>query len=229
MTAVDQAETVPAPAVSADSLHRFFHAGDEETQALRGVSLHIGPGEFVAVVGPSGSGKSTLLACLAGLDQPDGGTVRIDGTRITRRPEPERARLRAQLVGVLTQSGNLLGHLSLAQNVDLARRLAGRKRADSSTDYLASLGVAHRSHSRPDTLSGGETVRAGLAVALANDPVILLADEPTGELDTATEHQVLDVLRQRTRRGTALLVASHSSAVAAAADRIITLRDGAVR
>ena len=217
------------PAIDADALHRFFHAGDEETQALRGVSLRLEAGEFVAVVGPSGSGKSTLMSCLAGLDEPDGGTVRIAGTRITRRAEAERARLRAQLVGVLTQTGNLISHLSVGQNIALARSLARHHSGDRPPDTLSALGLEQRRHARPDTLSGGETVRAGLAVALANDPVILLADEPTGELDTSTEHQVLDLLRERARHGTALLVASHSSAVAAAADRVITLHDGQVR
>ncbi len=214
------------PALDAFALHRFFHSGDEETQALRAVTITVLPGEFVAVVGPSGSGKSTLLSCLAGLDEPDGGTVRIDGTRITRRPEAERARLRARLIGVLTQTGNLLNHLSVAQNIALARRLAGGARLRD--DHLDELGLSHRAHARPDTLSGGETVRAGLAVALANDPPVLLADEPTGELDSTTEAQVLAILTRRAHRGTALLVASHSAAVAAAADRVITLRNGEV-
>lgn len=218
----------PMPVLDATSLHRFFHAGDEETQALRGVSIAVARGEFVAVVGPSGSGKSTLLACLAGLDEPDGGTVRIDGTRLTRRPEAERARLRARLVGVLTQSGNLLSHLTVAQNIALARGLAGSARRGAAGNHLDALGVAHRAHARPDTLSGGETVRAGLAVALANDPPVLLADEPTGELDSDTETQVLALLTQRARNGMALLVASHSAAVAEAADRVITLRSGEV-
>jgi len=215
------------PAMAAESLHRFFHSGDEETQALRGVSITLAPGEFVAVVGPSGSGKSTLLSCLAGLDEPDGGTVRVDGTRLTRRPEAERARLRARLVGVLMQSGNLLGHLTIAQNIDVARSLAGTS-ARGRDNYLTALGLAHRADARPETLSGGETVRAGLAVALANDPPVLLADEPTGELDSSTEAQVLDILTRRAHHGTALLVASHSAAVAAAADRVITLDNGQV-
>jgi putative ABC transport system ATP-binding protein len=216
-------------ALDGSSLHRFFHSGDEETQALRGVTVTVAPGEFVAVVGPSGSGKSTLLSCLAGLDEPDGGTVRIDGTRITRRPESERARLRARLIGVLSQSGNLINHLSVAQNIALARRLAGNPAAASGTDPLDELSLAHRAHSRPDTLSGGETVRAGLAVALANDPRVLLADEPTGELDSTTEAQVLTILTRRAHHGTALLVASHSAAVAAAADRVITLGNGEIQ
>lgn len=218
-----------APALAAESLHRFFHSGDEETQALQGVSITLEVGEFVAIVGPSGSGKSTLLACLSGLDEPDGGTVRVDGVRITRRPEAERSRLRARLVGILTQSGNLLPHLSVAQNIALARRVAGRTPSGPREDVLEALGLTHRAHAMPDTLSGGETVRAGLAVALANNPPVLLADEPTGELDSVTEHQVLDLLGRRARHGTALLVASHSSAVAAAADRIISLTDGTVQ
>jgi putative ABC transport system ATP-binding protein len=216
-------------AVEAEALHRFFHAGDEETQALRGVSMAIEPGEFIAVTGPSGSGKSTLLSCLAGLDEPDGGTVRIKGVRITRRPEPERARLRARLVGIVTQSGNLLAHLTVAQNVALVRRLAGARPSPARTmELLDSLGIAARASARPDTLSGGETVRAGLAVALANDPAILLADEPTGELDGVTEHQVLTLMRDRAHGGTAVLVASHSGLVAEAADRIVTLDSGRI-
>ena len=222
------ADGAVAAALDASSLHRFFHSGDEEVQALRGVNITVAPGEFVAVVGPSGSGKSTLLSCLAGLDEPDGGTVRIGGIRITRRPEAERARLRAQLIGVLTQSGNLIDHLSVTQNIALARRLAGAA-SSGARGRLDELGLAHRADARPDTLSGGETVRAGLAVALANDPQILLADEPTGELDSATEAQVLTMLARRAQSGTALLVASHSAAVAAAADRIITLDSGQVR
>jgi putative ABC transport system ATP-binding protein len=215
-------------ALEAESLHRFFHAGDEETQALRGVSITIEPGEFVAVIGPSGSGKSTLLSCLAGLDEPDGGTVRVAGTRITRRPEAERARLRAQLIGVLTQTGNLLAHLSVAQNIDLARRLAGRPRADKRADLLDSLGIGRLASAQVEQLSGGEAVRAGLALALANEPAILLADEPTGELDGNTEGQVLELMRAFAKNGMSLLVASHSSRVSAAADRIITLADGQV-
>jgi putative ABC transport system ATP-binding protein len=221
-----QVSTPVAAAIEAKSLHRFFHSGDEETQALRGVSLRIEPGEFVAVVGPSGSGKSTLLSCLSGLDEPDGGTVRIAGQRLTRRPEAERARLRARLIGVLTQQANLLGHLNVSQNIALSQRLAGAGHRHSPEELLTALSLGHRRHAHSDTLSGGETVRAGIAVALANSPAVLLADEPTGELDSTTEQQVLQLLVAQTRNGTALLVASHSAAVAAAADRIITLNDG---
>lgn len=217
-----------AAAVEAVGLHRFFHSGDEETQALRGVTITIERGEFVAVVGPSGSGKSTLLACLAGLDEPDGGTVRLAGTRISRRPEAERARLRARNVGVLTQQGNLIAQLTVRQNIALVRQLAGRSGVGDRADLLETLGIAGRGSALPHELSGGETVRAGLAVALANGPGVLLADEPTGELDRATETQVLALMRSRAEDGMALLVASHSQVVAETADRVITLDSGRI-
>ncbi|MDP9094022.1 MAG: ABC transporter ATP-binding protein [Actinomycetota bacterium] len=217
-----------APAIEARSLYRFFRAGEEETLALQGVSLRMNAGEFVAVVGPSGSGKSTLLACLAGTDEPDGGTVRIGGRRLSHQSEPERARMRAQNVGLLFQSGNLLGHLTLAQNISLARKLVRGTRRLTLAELLAPLGIASRAHAYPHQLSGGELARAGLAVALANDPIVLLADEPTGELDLSTEHDVLQALLLRAHVGVAVLVASHSPAVAAAADRVITLADGRV-
>ena len=217
-----------APALDASSLYRFFHAGEEETLALQGVSLTVGRGELVAVVGPSGSGKSTLLACLAGLDEPDGGRVLIEGERLSRRPEPERAALRARRVGVLFQSGNLLDHLTVAENVVLAQQVAGRPNPGRAAGLLEALGLARRAHARPAELSGGETARAGLAVALANDPAVVLADEPTGELDSASEARVLDLLWAHAAAGGAVVVATHSPAVAAVAARTLHLRDGRV-
>jgi putative ABC transport system ATP-binding protein len=214
--------------LEARSLYRFFHAGDEETLALQGVSLDVGRGEVVAVTGPSGSGKSTLLSLLAGLDEPDGGMVRIDGERLSRRPETERARMRARSVGVLYQQANLVGHLTVDGNLALAQRLAGESDASERTAVLERCGIAHRAGARPAQLSGGELARAGLAVALANRPSVLLADEPTGELDGATAQRVLDLLRERAGDGAAVIVVTHSPAVAAAADREIRLRDGRV-
>jgi putative ABC transport system ATP-binding protein len=217
-----------APVLEARSLYRFFHAGDEETLALRGVSLAVDPGELVAVVGPSGSGKSTLLACLAGLDEPDGGRVLVAGEGLTRRPEPERAALRARRIGLLFQSGNLLDHLSVLQNVVLAQRVVGRSDRGRADALLDALGLAGRAGARPAELSGGETARAGLAVALANDPPVVLADEPTGELDAGNEARVLDLLTARVAAGGAMVVATHSPAVAAAAARTVHLEDGRV-
>lgn len=215
-----------AASLEARSLYRFFRAGDEETVALRDVSLRLNAGEFVAVVGPSGSGKSTLLACLAGLDEPDGGAVRLGGRRISHRPDRQRARLRADYVGVMYQERNLLSHLTVEQNIRLAQQIAGGPARSHPTILLGQLGIGERARSYPDQLSGGELARAGLAVALANDPAVLLADEPTGELDTATESDILTVLRSRAAEGVAILTASHSPAVAGAADRVVTLTDG---
>ncbi|MFL6252833.1 MAG: ABC transporter ATP-binding protein [Actinomycetes bacterium] len=216
------------PMLEARSLYRFFHTGDEETLALRGVSLAVDPGELVAVVGPSGSGKSTLLACLAGLDEPDGGRVLVASERLSRRPEPERAALRARRIGLLFQSGNLLDHLSVLQNVTLVQRVVGRPDRDRADALLGALGLAGRAGARPAELSGGETARAGLAVALANDPPLVLADEPTGELDAGNEAPVLDLLTARAAAGGAVVVATHSPAVAAAAARTLRLEDGRV-
>jgi putative ABC transport system ATP-binding protein len=215
--------------IEAAELYRFFHAGDDETLALKGVSLKVEPGELVAVTGPSGSGKSTLLACLAGLDEPDGGVVLVDGERISRRTEEERARVRAQRIGMLFQQANLIPHLSVEDNIALAQRLGDRS---TGTAWRASVldrtGIAPRAHARASQLSGGELARAGLAVALANDPPVVLADEPTGELDEATATRVLALLRERAESGTAVVVVTHDESVAAAADREIRLRDGKV-
>ncbi|MDQ1646210.1 MAG: putative transport system ATP-binding protein [Cryptosporangiaceae bacterium] len=222
-------------AIAARDLYRFFRAGDEETLALRGISLSVAPGERLVVAGPSGSGKSTLLACLAGLDEPDGGSVWIAGARMSHRPEAERSALRASRVGVLYQQGNLLGHLTIAQNLQLVRRLGRGRRARANTgaaptrtpwDVLDAVGLANRSGAYPAELSGGEAARAGLAVALANNPAVLIADEPTGELDSATERRLLALLGNLARAGTAMVIASHSPAVLRTADTALHLRDG---
>ncbi|MCW2774780.1 MAG: transporter related protein [Nocardioides sp.] len=234
----------------ADRVYRFYRVGDEETLAVQGVTLELVAGEVVALCGPSGSGKSTLLACLAGIDEPSGGTVWIAGERISGRTEAERARVRARRVGAMSQSGNLFGHLTVLGNLRLAQSLAqgrgvARERrpvmAPAVTDVLrglhdpdmpdamellAELGISTRAHAWPDQLSGGELVRASLAVALANGPVVLLADEPTGELDETSEARLLSLLRQRAENGAAVLVASHSQAVTRAADRTLYLEDG---
>jgi putative ABC transport system ATP-binding protein len=215
------------PVLEADELYRFFHAGDEETLALRGISLAVEPGELVAVTGPSGSGKSTLLACLAGLDEPDGGTVRIAGTRISRRSEEDRAAMRARMLGILFQQDNLAGHLTVAQNVKLARALAKPKRPGSDrSEVLERLGIAARANHLPRQLSGGEQARAGLAVATANDPDVILADEPTGELDDSATARIITLLRDQAKRGAAVVVVTHDPAVAHEADREVRLRGG---
>jgi len=214
----------------ARELYRFYRVGDEETLALRGVSLAVPSGKLLTVAGPSGSGKSTLLACLAGLDEPDGGSVYIGETKISHRPEHERSALRARHIGTLFQNANLLEHLTVRRNLELVQRIArasDRAAARPSTDTLLdAVGLTWRGGARPSELSGGEAVRAGLAAALANNPDVLVADEPTGELDGKTEADVLRLIRDQADRGTAVIVASHSAAVAAMADEVIQLKDG---
>ncbi|AZI58799.1 ABC transporter ATP-binding protein [Nakamurella antarctica] len=224
----DASGRISRDALEAESLYRFFRAGNEETLALRGVSLGVAAGEMVAVVGPSGSGKSTLLSLLAGLDEPDGGAVFVHGQRLSHQSEQARARLRGRMIGVLLQAGNLLPHLTVTGNIEIAQRLSDHAVRRDIAELLAGLSLRSRAAAYPGELSGGELARAGLAVALANNPVVLLADEPTGELDAHTESQVLELLTDLSGTGVAILVASHSPAVAAAADRVITLSDGEV-
>src|SRR5260370_304836 len=210
----------------ADDLYRFFHPGEAEGRALRGASLAVDRGETVALVGPSGSGKSTLLACIAGLDEPDGGLVTIEGRRMTRRSEAQRAALRAASIGYLAQSGNLFAHLSVAANVTLQLDLCGGRGGRARVEELLRLvGLGDRADATPAALSGGEAARAGLAVALAGDPPLLLADEPTAEVDAETEARILDILEERRAKGGAALIATHSRSLGARATRVAAIAD----
>lgn len=215
-------------ALAAHELYRFFHVEEDEVFALRGASLRLLAGEFVAIMGPSGSGKSTLLSCITGLDEPDGGHVEVAGKRMTRRPEAERARIRAAQFGILLQSANLFTHLNVEQNVRLPLLLA-RKSEPGRVDYLLeTVGLRNRRHAFATELSGGEQARAALAVALVVDPPILIADEPTAEVDRDTEARLLDHFEARRRAGLTTLLATHSKAIAQRADRIVNLHDGKI-
>jgi putative ABC transport system ATP-binding protein len=214
--------------LEAFDLYRFYHTGDEETLALRGVSIHVEAGEIVAVMGPSGSGKSTLLACLVGLDEPDGGYVQLMGKRLTRRPEAERASMRAAEIGILLQSRNLFEHLSVDDNMRLQMRLARKFDEQRIGTLIDLVGLHDRRYARPSQLSGGEVARAALAVALSTNPQVLLADEPTGEVDVETEKHILRLLENRREDGGATLIATHSNILAAHADRVVRLLDGRV-
>jgi putative ABC transport system ATP-binding protein len=219
---------VVPPAIEARELYRFYHVDDVETQALRGVTIEVNPGETVAVVGPSGSGKSTLMACLAGLDDPDGGFVYVNGERLTRRDERTRTTMRAQLIGLLLQSGNLFDHLTVDQNVALKMHFAGQHDPSRVSEVLELVGISARRHAYPTQLSGGEASRAGLAVAIAPRPPVLLADEPTGEVDSATEERILALFDDHRKNGGASVIVSHSDAIARRADRVVRLQDGKV-
>lgn len=214
--------------LQAEGLYRFYHIDDDETVALHNVSISLRSGEFVAIMGPSGSGKSTLLACLTGLEEPDGGSVDVAGQRLTRRPEGVRARIRAKSFGILLQSTNLFGHLRVRQNIALQRKLAGLPINADIDSLLERVALSHRGDDYPASLSGGEAARAALAVALAVDPMVLIADEPTAEVDRDTEAHILDALAAHCAAGHSALVATHSSEVAKRADRIVHLRDGGI-
>jgi len=215
-------------ALEVRDLYRFYHTGEEETLALRGVSLEVKSGELVAIMGPSGSGKSTLLSCISGISEPDGGHVTISGTRITRKTEIERAAIRAAKMGIMLQSGSLFDQLSVYDNMLMKMWLAGKinwKRIDS---LVAAVGLAERLHALPSRMSGGETARASLAVALASDPDLLLADEPTGEVDEANEEQLIRLFELYRENGGAAIIATHSDSVIARVDRVIRLHDGRI-
>jgi putative ABC transport system ATP-binding protein len=217
--------------LEARGLAKTYDTGGVEVLALRGVDLAIERGEFVAVVGPSGCGKSTLLNLLAGLDRPTAGDVRLEGQRIDQLDETELARLRRARIGFVFQFFNLLPSLSAVENVELPLLLVGRRRKDArraAVELLSELGVGDRRAAAPVQLSGGQQQRVALARALANTPDIVLGDEPTGNLDSATARDVLGLLRAARDRGQTLLLVPHDARVAAAADRIVTLRDGLV-
>jgi putative ABC transport system ATP-binding protein len=217
------------PLLAADELYRFYHSGRDETFALRGVSLQVWAGEMIAISGPSGSGKSTLLSCLAGLDEPDGGHVSIDGEWITRKSETERCAIRARSIGMLLQTGSLLEPLTVLDNVRVAQKIVGRKDNGRALELLHSMGLDDHRDAVPSSLSGGERARVGLAVALANDPQVVLADEPTGELDAPNEDLVLSLLHDLSDRGSAVVVVTHSKSVSDQCDRVIGLFDGRVQ
>ena len=228
-------EGKPGPAAASivgRDLFKIYKQGPSETVALRGASLEVRSGEFVSLMGPSGSGKSTLLAILAGLARPSAGSVVVEGEDLGKLDEAGLARWRAERVGVVFQRGNLVPFLTAAENVALvARRRLGRATARQRADELLDLlGLADRAHHRPGRLSGGEAQRAGIAVALANDPGLLLGDEVTGELDSETSEQVMGVLTGLQRdRGLTLFLVTHDPGVAARADRRLEITDGLVR
>jgi putative ABC transport system ATP-binding protein len=217
--------------LEARSLAKTYDTGGAKVLALRGVDLAIERGEFVAIMGPSGCGKSTLLNLLAGLDRPTAGEVWLDGERIDRLSETELARLRRRKIGFVFQFFNLVRTLSAVENVELPLLLVGRRRQDarrSANELMAELGIGDKHAAAPVQLSGGQQQRVALARALANTPDIVLCDEPTGNLDSAAAREVLALLRGARDRGQTLLLVTHDARVAAAADRVVTLRDGLV-
>ncbi len=218
-------------AVEARGLYHIYREAEVETVALKGAELVLEPGSWTSLIGPSGSGKSTLVHVLAGLLEPSGGSVLIDGRDLTRLPPPERARLRRRSIGVVLQRDNLHPLLDLASNVALPLRLDGRPAAEVRRrvgELLERVGLAERRRHRVGQLSGGEAQRVAIALAVAARPRVLLTDEPTGELDAQTAAGVLDLLDGLRVEGTAVLTVTHNPQVAERADRRLTMRDGEV-
>jgi putative ABC transport system ATP-binding protein len=202
------------------------------TQALRDVSLRIDPGACVALMGASGSGKSSLLHCLAGVILPDEGSIVVDGVDLTGLSDRDRSRLRLERIGVVFQFGDLVPELTLVENVMLPLQLLGWRSAEArrrATELLGALGVAELADSRTGAVSGGEAQRAAVARAMVHEPKIVLADEPTGALDSINAEAVLDALVEMTRStGTTLLVVTHDNVVASHLDTLVTMHDGAI-
>jgi putative ABC transport system ATP-binding protein len=218
--------------IEVQNLTKTYRVGDVEVHALRGVNLKIERGEFVAIVGPSGSGKSTLFHILGGLTPPTSGTVLIDGRDLVKMSEADRTLLRKTTVGFVFQKYNLLPTLTGADNIEIARHIAGKnghERDPQFEEILKLLGIASRLKHKPRALSGGEQQRIAIARALVNHPALLLADEPTGNLDSENSTAVLSILQGLNKRlGQTIFMITHDPEAAAYADRIVTMRDGRV-
>jgi putative ABC transport system ATP-binding protein len=217
-------------AVAAHDVTRRYGSGDTGVDALRGVSLQVRNGELVAVMGPSGSGKSTLMHILAGLDQPTAGTVLIAGRDVTRMSDNDLTKLRREHIGFVFQFFNLLPMLTAEENITLPLRIAGKKVDEAWLDsVLDQVGLADRRSHRPAELSGGQQQRVAIARALLARPTVLFGDEPTGNLDSATSSEILEVLRTAVESyGQTTIMVTHDAKAAAIADRILFLADGVV-
>jgi putative ABC transport system ATP-binding protein len=223
-------ETTGETVVSLSDVWKTYDLGGT-VEALAGVSLSLSAGSYTAVMGPSGSGKSTLLNLVGGLDTPTEGTVTVDGADLAALSEPERASVRGTEVGFVFQTFNLMPRLTAAENVALPlvfQGWGGSERRERARSLLADVGLADRSDHKPTELSGGQRQRVAIARALAPDPSILLADEPTGNVDTDTGAQVMDILDELGDDGNTILLVTHERRIAERADRIVHIRDGGI-
>jgi putative ABC transport system ATP-binding protein len=214
------------------NLTKSYRQGAVVTEALRGVSIEIPRGSFTCIVGPSGHGKSTLMHLLGGLDRPSGGSVLLDGTELTRLDDAGLAALRSRKVGFVFQFFNLLGSLTARENVETAMMMAGlpaREQRRRALELLERVGLTDRANHRPFQLSGGQQQRVAIARALANEPPLMLMDEPTGNLDSAAETEILAILKGLHARGTTVVLVTHNAEIARQAQQIIQVRDGIIQ
>jgi putative ABC transport system ATP-binding protein len=218
-------------ALVVEKVRKTFEAENVPVRALRGANLTVASGDFVALMGPSGCGKSTLLNLIAGLDVADEGTITVAGELVTGRSEDELSQLRRRHIGIVFQFFNLLEGMTVLENVALPAVIAGRKRKQAETrarDLLDLLGIGDKVGTVPGMLSGGQRQRLAIARALANEPTLLLADEPTGALDSEGGQEVIELLSRLHAGGQTIILVTHDAGVAAAADRIVRMRDGRV-
>ena len=215
----------------ASDVRKVYRTGAETVEALRDLSVTIERGEFLAVMGPSGSGKTTFLNCLSGLDEIDGGSVVIEGSDIHKLADHERTRYRAQKMGFIFQAFNLIPVFTSVENVELPLLLAGASPAEARSraeETLERVGLGNRKNHRPNELSGGEQQRVTIARALAGRPLIVWADEPTGNLDSETAESVISLLRDLNEEGLTVVLVTHDAAISAMASRLIRMRDGMI-
>ncbi len=219
--------------VDAENITKVYQMGEVEVHALRGISVKIAPGEVVAIMGPSGSGKSTLMNIMGCLDRPTSGEYSLNGESVANLSDDQLAEIRNRGVGFVFQSFNLLPRATALANVELPMRYAelnGRNRKEVSRQALEAVGLGDRIRHRPNELSGGEMQRVAIARALVNDPAIIMADEPTGNLDSKAGDEIMKLLRTlNEERGTTLIVVTHDPEIASLTDRIISLRDGRIK
>jgi putative ABC transport system ATP-binding protein len=217
--------------IQADGLRKTYRMGPTEVHALQGVGLEVAHGEFVAIMGASGSGKSSLLHLLGCLDRPSGGWYRLDGTAVESLSDAQLSRLRNETIGFVFQAFNLIPQHTVLENVELPLIYGGVGRGirrDRSLDILQQVGLGNKIYHRPTELSGGEVQRASIARALAVQPLLLLADEPTGNLDSHTGEGIMKLFVDLNRQGTTILLVTHNSDIAAYANRLIEMRDGRI-